>query len=410
MAEVFDYGIIGGGPAGYTVGMMLSKQGKKVVLFEKDKLGGTCLNKGCIPTKSFLHSSDVYAELLKGSAIGISAENLSVDFSKVCEKKNTTVERIRKSLELAVKNSGVNVVYSEACIKDDNTIIASDSEYKVKEIILATGSKARELKGLEFDGEFILSSDDVLELTELPKSILIVGSGAIGIEWARIFSNFGVEVSVVEMAEHLIPLADIEVSKRIERIFKQKKLPFYLNDYVEKIENKVVTLHSGKVLTPEKILVAVGRVPVCPKCSINSIIGDACGEIQLAHYAIHQAKALALGIPFDKNLVPSVIYGEPEIAWVGKREQDIDETYQKTMLPITALGKAWCDDATDGFIKLIVKNDKIYGAHIVSREASSLIHILLTAIQNNIPISELKKMCFAHPTYAEGIFDMLSAL
>ena len=167
--DEFDYGVIGGGPAGYTVGMMYAKQGKKVVLFEKDKLGGTCLNKGCIPTKSFLHASDVYAELVEASAIGINAENISLDFSKVCEKKNQTVERIRKSLELAVKNSGVNVIYADACVKDKQTIVANHTEYKVGEVILATGSKPREIKGLEFDGKFILSSDDVLELNELPK-------------------------------------------------------------------------------------------------------------------------------------------------------------------------------------------------------------------------------------------------
>ena len=408
--EVFDYGIIGGGPAGYTAGMMLAKQGKSVVLFEKEKLGGTCLNKGCIPTKSFLHSSDLYAQLCKASNIGINADNISLDFSKVVEKKNQTVEKIRKSLELAVKNSGVNVIYSEACVKDKDTIVADNKEYKAKKIILATGSKPREIKGLEFDREFILSSDDILELENLPKSILIVGSGAIGIEWARILSNFGVEVTITELAEHLIPLADIEVSKRVERIFKQKKIPFFLNDCIEKIDNKTVTLKSGKVLTPEKILVAIGRVPVCPACDCGSVIGDACGEIQLAHYAIHQAKAEALGIPFDKTLVPSVIYGEPEIAWVGLREQDIDETYKKYMLPITALGKAWCDDCTDGFIKIITKDNKIYGAHIVSKEASSLIHILLTAIQNKLSVQDLQKLCFAHPTYAEGIFDILMSL
>ena len=408
--EVFDYGIIGGGPAGYTAGMMLAKQGKSVVLFEKEKLGGTCLNKGCIPTKSFLHSSDLYAQLCKASNIGINADNISLDFSKVVEKKNQTVEKIRKSLELAVKNSGVNVIYSEACVKDKDTIVADNKEYKVEKIILATGSKPCEIKGMEFDGEFIINSDDILNLTTLPKSIIIVGSGAIGIEWARILSNFGVEVSIVELAEHLIPLADTEVSKRIERIFKQKKIPFFLNDCIEKIENKTVTLKSGKVLTSEKILVAVGRIPVCPKCDSDSILGDACGEIQLAHYAIHQAKAEALGIPFDKTLVPSVIYGEPEIAWVGLREQDIDETYKKSMLPVTALGKAWCDDCTDGFIKLITKEDKIYGAHIVSKEASSLIHILLTAIQNKLTIKDLQKLCFAHPTYAEGIFDILMSI
>ena len=408
--EEFDYGIIGGGPAGYTAGMMFARQGKKVILFEKDKLGGTCLNRGCIPTKSFLHISNTFAQVKAVSNLGINVESITLDFSKAVEKKNQTVEKIRKSLELAVKNSGVKTVYAEACVRDKNTILADGEEYKVKNIILATGSKPKEIKGLEFDGEFVISSDDILELDTLPKSILIVGSGAIGTEWTRILSDFGVEVTVVEMAEHLVPAADIEVSKRIERIFKQKKIQFLLNDCVEKIENKTITLSSGKVLNPEKVLVAVGRTPVCPECECKTVLGDACGEVQLAHYAIHQAKAESLGIPFDKTLVPSVIYGEPEIAWVGLREQDIDETYGKTVLPITVLGKAWCDDCTDGFIKLITKDGQICGAHIVSKEASSLIHILLTAIQNHITISDLRKQCFAHPTYAEGIFDTLMSV
>lgn len=408
--EEFDYGIIGGGPAGYTAGIMLAKQGKRVILFEKDKLGGTCLNRGCIPTKSFLHFSDLFAEISRASAFGINSENISLNFANVVEKKNQTVDRLRKTLELTVKNSGVTVIYAEACVKNKNTILANGIEYAVNEVILATGSKPREIKDLEFDGDFIINSDNILELTELPKSVLIVGSGAIGTEWARILSNFGVDVCITEIAEHLIPLADIEVSKRIERIFKQKKIPFYLNDGIEKIENKIVTLKSGTMISPEKILVAAGRIPVCPTCECDSVLGDACGEIQLAHYAIHQAKAKALGIPFDKKLVPSVIYGEPEIAWVGVREQDVDNTYTKSLLPITALGKSWCDDCTDGFIKIITKDDKIFGAHIISKEASSLIHILLCAIQNNVSIKDLQQVCFAHPTYAEGIFDVLISL
>ncbi len=402
----YDYGIIGGGPAGYTAGIMLAKQGKSVVLFEKDKLGGTCLNRGCIPTKSFIHFSELYAQAKYAQDSGIYFDNLTLNFSKIIEKKNLTVEKLRKSLELAVKNSGVKTVYAEACIKDKNTIVANSETFGVKEIIVATGAKPREIKGLEFDGNFILSSDDILGINELPKSILIVGSGAIGIEWARIMNNFGVEVTVAEMAEHLIPTADIEVSKRIERIFKQKKISYYLNDSIKSIENKIVTLNSGAVLFPEKILVAAGRIPVCPACEA-SVIGDACGEIQLAHYAVQQAKEFALNIPYDKNLIPSVIYGEPEIAWVGVREQDMDENCKKAVLPVSALGKSWCDEATDGFIKLILKNNVIVGAHIVSKEASSLIHILLTAIQNKIQLNDIKKICFAHPTYAEGIFELV---
>ena len=244
-------------------------------------------------------------------------------------------------------------------------------------------------------------------MNELPKSVLIIGSGAIGIEWARIFSNFGVEVTIVELAEHLIPLADIEVSKRVERIFKQQKIKFYLNDSIETIENKIVKLKSGITLSPDFVLSAVGRVPVRPEQLSENLIGDACGEILLAHYAIYQGINVEKEKSPSAHLVPSVIYGEPEIAWVGLREQDCDENCQKVLLPITALGKSWCDDATDGFIKIIAKDDKVLGAHIVSKEASALIHQILIAMQNEISIGKLKEVCFAHPTFSEGIFEAI---
>ena len=407
----FDYGIIGGGPAGYTVAMRLAQKGYSVVLFEKEYLGGTCLNKGCIPTKSLLHSSEMYRQIINSSEYGLSVEIKSFDFAKIAEKRDKTVEKIRKGLELAVKNSGVNVVYAEAKITSENTITADNEVYSVKEIICATGAKPRELNCLEFDGDFILNSDDVLKLDKLPKSVLIIGSGAIGIEWTRIFSNFGVEVALVELAEHLIPLADVEVSKRIERIFKQKKIKFYTNDCVEKIENKTVTLKSGVATEPDFILSAVGRVPYKID-NLENVIGDAYGEIQLAHYAIQQGVNFAedKNTTLDSNLIPSVIYGEPEIAWVGIKEQDCDESFNKITLPITALGKSWCDDATEGFIKIIAKDDYIVGAHIVSKEASALIQQLLIAMQNKISITQLKEVCFAHPTFSEGIFEAICRL
>ncbi len=405
----YDYGIIGGGPAGYTIGMQLAKQNKKVILFEQEFLGGTCLNKGCIPTKSLLHSSEVYKQILNSANYGLDIEIKSFDFNKISEKRDKTVEKIRKSLELAVKNSGVSIVYAHAEVKDTKTIVANGVEYSVNEIVYATGARPREIKGLEFDSEFILSSDDVLKLNNLPQKVLIVGSGAIGIEWARIFSNFGVEVSLVELAEHLIPLADIDVSKRIERIFKQNKIKFYLNDCIDNINNRKVTLKSGTLIEPDFVLIAVGRTPLEYPQTIKNLIGDVSGQIQLAHYAIQQGMYFANGKPtiLDKNLIPSVIYGEPEIAWLGLKEQDCEDDCQKISIPITALGKSWCDDSTEGFIKIISKEDKILGAHIVSKEASALIHQILIAMQNNIKISQLKEVCFAHPTYSEGIFEAI---
>lgn len=413
MTQQFDLGIIGGGPAGYTAAFQARSKGLSVVLFEKDKVGGVCLNRGCIPTKAILHSAELYEEMKSATELGITAENLSFDYSKVVERKDKIVEKLRKSLELSLKNSGVVVVNAEAKItphtmKDgENQVFANGEIYECKKIITATGSKPRDFDGLRFDHKFILSSDDILNLKTLPKSIVIIGSGAIGIEWARILSAFDVEVTIVEMADHLLPLADIEVSKRVERNFKSKKIKFYTSNGVEKIENQNVTLKSGETLTPELVLLATGRTPQ-PIENCDICIGDACGKIQLAHFAIKQAVAEIANIEFNENLVPSVVYGCPEIAWIGKREQDLEEgNYQKSNILISALGKSHCDNCSDGFIKLLSQNGKIVGAHIVSKEAASLIQEITIAMQNNIAIDDLKKVCFAHPTYSEGIFECL---
>ena len=413
MTQQFDLGIIGGGPAGYTVAVQARSKGLSVVLFEKDKVGGVCLNRGCIPTKAILHSAELYEEMKSATELGITAENLSFDYSKVVERKDKIVEKLRKSLELSLKNSGVVVVNAEAKIPShtmkngENQVFANEEIYECKKIITATGSKPRDFDGLRFDHKFILSSDDILNLKTLPKSIVIIGSGAIGIEWARILSAFDVEVTIVEMADHLLPLADIEVSKRVERIFKSKKIKFYTSNGVEKIENQNVTLKSGETLTPELVLLATGRTPQ-PIENCDICIGDACGKIQLAHFAIKQAVAEIANIEFNENLVPSVVYGCPEIAWIGKREQDLEEgNYKKSNILISALGKSHCDNCSDGFIKILSQEGKIVGAHIVSKEAASLIQEITIAMQNNIAIDDLKKVCFAHPTYSEGIFECL---
>ena len=413
MTQQFDLGIIGGGPAGYTAAFQARSKGLSVVLFEKDKVGGVCLNRGCIPTKAILHSAELYEEMKSATELGITAENLSFDYSKVVERKDKIVEKLRKSLELSLKNSGIVVVNAEAKIpshtmKDgENQVFANGEIYECKKIITATGSKPRDFDGLRFDHKFILSSDDILNLKTLPKSIVIIGSGAIGIEWARILSAFDVEVTIVEMADHRLPLADIEVSKRVERIFKSKKIKFYTSNGVEKIENQNVTLKSGETLTPELVLLATGRTPQ-PIENCDICIGDACGKIQLAHFAIKQAVAEIANIEFNENLVPSVVYGCPEIAWIGKREQDLEEgNYKKSNILISALGKSHCDNCSDGFIKILSQEGKIVGAHIVSKEAASLIQEITIAMQNNIAIDDLKKVCFAHPTYSEGIFECL---
>jgi dihydrolipoamide dehydrogenase len=405
---IYDYGIIGGGPAGYSAAIYAVKEGKSVILFEKDKIGGTCLNRGCIPTKTFLHWADLYSDFKSGVKKELfRASELGFDFEKIADEKARVCDSLRKSLELVLKTMKITVINSEANI-ENGKILANNETYECKEVIVATGAKPRELQGLEFDGEFILSSDDILDLRKCPKKIIILGSGAIGIEWARILSAFDTEVTIVEMAKNLLPLADIEVSKRVERIFKKQGIKYYTETSVVSANKaaKTVTLSNGETLETELLFIAAGRVP--NKINANNLIGDCCGEIQLAHYATSQARNIILGIPYDKELIPSVVYGEPEIAWVGKREQDGE--FKKINLPITALGKAQCDNATEGFIKLLLDGEKIVGAHIVSKEASALIQQLVIAIQNNIPVERLKEVCWAHPTYSEGIFEGLMRL
>ena len=407
--ENFDTGIIGAGPAGYTAAFHAAEKGLKVVIFEKECVGGVCLNKGCIPTKTILHSSELFYDMKNSAELGIFADNVQVDYKKVIEHKNKVVEKLRKGIELGLKNSKIQVVNAAAEVVDSHTIRANGEIYNCDKIIAAVGAEPKPLKNMDFDHKFILNSDDILNLEELPKSILIIGSGAIGVEWARIFSNFGVEVTVAEFAAHLLPLADIEVSKRVERIFKTKKIKFYTGTTVEAIKGNEVTLTNGEILTPEKILLAVGRKPVnTEKVDGVTYLGDVCGSIQLAHFAIKQAISAIDGVKFDETLVPSVVYGTPEIAWVGKCEQDLQEgAYQKSNLLVTALGKSHCDNCTEGFIKILSQNGQIIGAHVVSKEASAIIHQVLIAMQNGITVDKLKEVCFAHPTYSEGIFESL---
>lgn len=418
----FDLGIIGGGPAGYTTALYAAKQGKSVILFEKNELGGTCLNRGCIPTKLFLHAAEVYQEIKNSAKIGIYTENTRFDFEKIAEHKDITIQKLRKSLELMMKQAGITIVKSEAKVISDTVIESNKEQYSCEEIVLCTGSSPKEIKGLEFDHKFILNSDDILNLKQLPKSIVIVGSGAIGTEWARILSAFEVEVTLLEIAPQLVPLADWEVSKRIERQFKLSKIKFHTETSIKNIEGNKVTLSSGETLQTDCILVAAGRKCHCEAEGTSAeaifnnkklkIIGDAAGEIQLAHYATSQAKELVLNIPYRKDLIPSVIYGSPEIAWVGKtfKSKEEEEGYDKVVFPTSALGKAHCDGCIDGFIKIVSKDNKIIGAHIISKEASALIQQIVIAMQNDITVDKLKEVCFAHPTYSEGIFEGIMQL
>lgn len=439
---MFDIGIIGAGPAGYTAAIRASQYGMKVVLFEKNEIGGTCLNRGCIPTKALLHCVKVFSEAKNSSKFGVNAENISYDYQKIFDRKNDTVQKIRKSLTQLIQGYGVEIINSEAQIKDQNTIISGEKEYSCKNIIIATGSKPSRISlNGTYNENFILDSDGVLNMDSIPENILIVGSGAIGIEWARILSGLDKKVTIVEIAPSLIPLADVDVSNRIERIFKRSRINFFTSTSIKEIKGKTVILSNDKEVETDCILLAAGRSPVMLtdefaaslaaekfittdnnfKTSAENIyaIGDVNGVSMLAHSAIHQAVEVVeyiknkTDIHFYKNKVPSVIYGSPEIAWIGKREQDLiaeNIEYKKSLFPIAALGKAQAEGDIEGFVKILSTDEKILGAHIVSNEASAMIQQIAIVINNNLKPSDISKVIFAHPTYSEGVFEAILGL
>lgn len=439
MDNIYDIGIIGGGPAGYSAAIRAAQKGLKIVIFEKSKMGGTCLNCGCIPTKTIIHCTDYYKNLKKADKFGIEISYKKFDYEKIFNRKNEIVQKIQKSLTKLVQSFGVEIVFKQATLMPQNIIKTDENTFQCKNIILATGSKPSNIKNLETDGQFILNSNDILNLKEIPENILIIGSGAIGIEWARIFNALDKNVTVIELADRLLPLADVDTSKRLERLFKKNKIKFYTNTKIENIKDKTVFISNEQSLKPDIILSAVGREPVLPllesidiemngkfvkinnnfQTNIPNVyaIGDLNGKMQLAHSAVHQAISVIdfiadkKPICFEFDKTPSVIYGNPEIAWVGKTEEMLsNQEYKVSNFPIAALGKAMADDEIDGFVKVLSIDDKIVGAHIVSPEASAMIQQFALMIDNNLKTEEILKTIFAHPTYSEAVFESILEL
>ncbi len=426
---MYDIAVIGMGSAGIEAINLALKNGLSVIAFEENEVGGTCLNKGCIPTKAILHSANLFHEIKNAANIGINAENVSFDWKKILNRKNEIVTKFKNAINLSFSKK-ITIIDSKAEINkvnDEISIIANNETHKAKNIIIATGSVPMELPNLKFDKNKILNSDDMFNLDELPKNIVIIGSGAIGLEWAEILSAFNSNVTIIEKAKNLAPNMDLDIQKRLDRILKQKNITFFKDDFVAEINNNELTLNSGKLVSYDKILVAVGRKKILPKSNIDItinpdfttnlnnvyVIGDCSGDIMLAHNASFQARKVVDKIifnkPIKKQLVPSAIYITPEIASVGLKEQDIIDKsaykIQKFMVP--SLAKSWCDNQADGFIKVILKDDIIVGAHIVSKNAVELISIFNILINKQIKKDEIIDMIFPHPSYSEMILELM---
>lgn len=448
-----DLLVIGGGPGGYVAALYAAKKGLNTVLVEREKLGGTCLNVGCIPTKALVKSSEVYKDTLLGEEFGFEIENIKVNMNKVIDRKDKIRDNLVSGIDYLLSKNNVRVIKGDASFLDDKIIVAKrgKDEYKIeaKNIIVATGSKISKINIKGIDLPFVLNSKSALDNKNLPESITIIGGGVIGMEFAFIYSNFGVKVNVVEYMNRLLTMVDDDISEEIENIARLNGINIYTSSKVTKIEKSengdaiVFFENEGKekYLISENVLVAIGREPNMDGLNIEKAgielnergkgikvdntlktnvpgiyaVGDVNNKMQLAHVASHQGIIAVDNIlSEDKEMkydcVPNVIFTAPEIASVGLTERECIEkkiNIKVSKFPFSANGKALTMGESRGFIKIIkdMDNNKIVGASLIGADASSLISTLTVIIKNNIKDKDIADTIFAHPTTGEVIHE-----
>ncbi|MGM7721257.1 dihydrolipoyl dehydrogenase [Metabacillus sp. Hm71] len=466
MATEYDLVILGGGTGGYVAAIRASQLGLKTAVVEKGKLGGTCLHKGCIPSKALLRSAEVFATAKKSSEFGVEISEVTVNFLKVQERKARIVEQLHNGVQQLMKKGKIDVYEGTGRILGPSIFSPMPGTISVemnngeenemlipKNVIIATGSRPRSLPGLEIDGEVVLTSDEALELTSLPKSMIIVGGGVIGIEWASMLSDFGVEITVLEYSERILPTEDIEISKEMERLMKKKGITIVtdckvLPKTLEKGNQASIRAeHKGeeKSFIADKILLSVGR-----KANVEGIglentdiktengfiatnqfyqtkeshiyaIGDVIGGLQLAHVASHEGIIAVEHIANEKPIlleetfVPKCIYSSPEIASVGLTEDEAKTNGYKTKIgkfPFKAIGKALIFGEADGFVKLVVdeETDDLLGVHMIGPHVTDMISEAGLARVLDATPWEVSHTIHPHPTLSEAIGEAALAV
>ena len=419
--------IIGGGPGGYETAVEAAKRGMEVTLISEGPLGGTCLNEGCIPTKTFCH----YAELIEQNIkAGLDCKPA---FAAAAERKQAIVEQLRGGIDMLLKN--VNVVRGKAQFKDAHTVVCEGQEYTADKIIIATGSVSASLPVP--GAESCITSKEILELTKVPESLCVIGGGVIGLEFASIFRSFGSEVTVLEFCPGILPRFDSDLAKRLKQTLSKRGINIEVQAQVTRIDGDTVTyIRKDKEYTIQAsmILMAVGRRPNTDGLNLEAAgidytrkgitvndrfetsvpgiyaVGDVTGGIMLAHAATYQGLhalnaicGLTDSINFD--LVPAAVFTMPEVAMVGLTEEQCEEQEIEVRCLKSfyrANGKAVSMDETDGYCKVIVDNDgKVLGAHIMGAHASDLIHEITTAINLGATLEQLQSVIHAHPTLSE---------
>ena len=445
----YDVAIIGGGPAGYTAAEKAAKGGLSTVLFEKNALGGVCLNEGCVPTKTLLYSAKTYDQIKHASKYAVSAENPSFDYPKIIARKNKVVKKLTAGIRMKMKESGVEVITGEAMIQgktDEGNILIQCTEqvYEAKNLLVCTGSESviPPIPGVN-ETEY-WTSREALQSKELPASLIIIGGGVIGMEFASFFNSMGTEVQVVEMLDKILGPMDKELSDMLQAEYAKRGVKFYLGHKVTGIHGQEVMVEKdGESFTlyGEKVLLSVGRRPVTKGFGLETLALEpfrngikvneymqtslpnvyACGDITafslLAHTAVSEAEVaidhiLGKARAMSYKAIPGVVYTNPEIAGVGKTEEELQASgtpYQVKKIPMAFSGRFVAENEMgNGVCKLILAEDgTLIGAHLLGNPASELIVIAGIAIEKGMKAEEIKSFVFPHPTVGEIIKEAL---
>ncbi len=450
--EEFDVVILGAGSAGYVAAMRAADLGKKVLIIERRDIGGTCLNRGCIPTKAILRAADIYREAHESKVFGITIDNITYDPSGIKSWKETVVKKLVSGVDFLLKARKVVVMKGMGTLVDRNVIevetVNGKETYKGKDIIIATGSEPAMIPAFKIDHLNVLTSDDALELREYPEEMIIVGAGAIGMEFATFFNSFGIKVTVIEMMENVIPtLKDKRLTNLVQRIYMKKGIDFKLGLKIENIdirEGRVyLTLGNGETLETEKVLVSIGRKLNSDNIGLEKLgintdkgrivvneylntnvehhyaIGDIIGGLLLAHKAMKEGEVVAEIVAgkqtkMNYSVVPWAIFTTPEVATVGFTEEEAKENGIEVItgeFPFAANGKSISMNSTDGLVKLVAerKSNEIVGAQIVGPDASIMIAELALAIKNNLTLKDVGDAIHTHPTLSEAVMEASKA-
>ncbi len=424
--------VVGGGPGGYTAAFRAAELGMTVAIVDDNDLGGVCLNWGCIPTKSLLKNAEVFELINDASSYGIEIGKPKVHFDKIIDKTIQARKRLSKGLHFQVRKLGVDFFPGFASFINQNSIEVNGNTLHGDTFIIATGSKAKHLQSLDHSSKNIMTAKDIFNLKKLPKSMTIIGAGAIGVEFAYFFNAFGTSITLLEAQENILPNEDLEVSQWMHKVLKRKKIDIQTNTLATEINDEYVLVSIGvegnsKGFGLNKIGIEIGpnqhiKVDKDGKTNIDNIyaVGDVVGPPWLAHVSSTEGLYVVEHISklnpkkIDYNCIPACTYSKPEIGSIGLSQEMLDKDgidYKVVKSFFNANGKAVASSSTEGFIKILVSKDNyVLGAHIIGSNATEMISEFSLAMRNKLSVENILDSIHPHPTFSEAIFETLMQL